>query len=122
MGIDRLIILLKNNNKIFIKNKFIDIYIISSYNSKTILLGLLIFKKIINSNLKKLKIYNDCKSYNNLNNIIKKIIKNNIRILIIVDKKEFYGNYITIKDLYYNKQKKISIFYLIKVINKFLKI
>lgn len=83
---------------------------------------MLIFKRILNSNLNNLKIYNDHKLYNNLSNILKKILKNNVRILIIIDKKEICGNYITIKDLYYNKQKKVNFFCLIKTINNFLKL
>ncbi len=122
IGLERLIIFLKENNIKNIVNKNIDIYIISSYNNKSILLGMLIFKRILNSNLNNLKIYNDHKLYNNLSNILKKILKNNVRILIIIDKKEICGNYITIKDLYYNKQKKVNFFCLIKTINNFLKL
>lgn len=86
------------------------------------LLGILIFKEILNSNLNNLKIYNDHKLYNNLNVVIKNILKSNIRILIIINKKELYGNYITIKDLYYNKQKKVKISCVIKTVNNFLKL
>lgn len=119
---ERLIILFKENNISYDIKKNIDIYIISSYNDKSILLGMLVFNKILNSNLNNLKIYNDHKFYNNLSIIIKKILKNNIRILIIINKEEIYGDYITIKDLYYNKQKKVKISYVIKTINDFLKL
>ncbi len=123
LGLERLFIFLKDLNKKNIKKKNIDIYIISSYNDKSRLLGMFIFKEILNSNLNNIKIFNDHKFYNkNLNNVIKMVIKNNVRILIIIDKKEIKYNYITIKDLYFNKQKRINKFSVLKTINIFLKL
>ncbi len=123
LGLERLFIFL-NDCKSKILNYFdnIDIYILSSYNNKSKILGITIVEKILNSNLNSLKIYNDYILKIKINKLILKIIKSNIRILIIIDKREINGNYITLKDLYLNYQKKINInnliFFLNKLINK----
>ncbi len=110
LGLDRLILMIKNNSKLFNNiNKKIDIYIISYYNLKTMLLGLNIVEKILNSDLYFLNIYHDYFLYNNLSKLILKVIKMNCRILIIIGKNEFLKKNIIIKDLYFNNQFSFSI-------------
>ncbi len=109
IGLDRLVLLIKQKEK-FCNNYInkIDIYIICSFNEYTKILGLQITKKILDSDLIFLNIYTDYYKFNNLSNLILKIISLNCRILIIIDKKEFKKNIITIKDLYLNNQYSIS--------------
>ncbi len=121
IGIDRLVILLKDCNKSKLNFGFyVDIYIISSYNSRSRWLGNLILEKILNSNLNSLKVYNDYIWCKNLSKKISKVISLKPRILIIIDKCEINYNYITVKDLFFNKQKKIFYKNIILVLNDFL--
>ncbi len=109
IGLDRLVLVLKENNKLINNiNKKIDVYIISYYNSKTLLLGFKIIENILNSDLYFLNIYHNYFKYNNLSKIIIKVLKLNCRLLIIIGKKEFNNKIITIKDLYFNNQFNIS--------------
>ncbi len=109
VGLDRLFLIFKENNNLLLtsKNK-IDIYIISSFNKETKILGISIIDKILNSDLYFLKIYNNYVKCKKLGDLIIKVIKLNVRILIIIDKKEIENNIITIKDLYLNNQITIS--------------
>ncbi len=109
LGLDRLILIIKDN---YIKNKFekkIDIYIISYYNLDTMLLGLNITENILNSDLFFLKVYHNYFIYNNLNKLILNVLKLNCRIIIIIGKREFLNKKITIKDLYLNNQYSLSL-------------
>ncbi len=123
IGLDRLILLLKEKKKLNNLNKKIDIYIISYYNEKTKLLGFNIIEKILNSDLFFLNIYNDYFKYKNLNKVILKVLKLNCKILIIIGKKEISNNIITIKDLYLNNKYNVSIKKnIINIISNFFKI
>ncbi len=109
IGLDRLVLILKENKRLINNiNKKIDIYVISYYNDKTVLLGLSIVENILNSDLYFLNIYHNYFQYNNLSKIILKVLKLKCRLLIIISKKEFKKKIITIKDLYFNKQFFIS--------------
>ncbi len=108
IGIDRLVILFKKYNKTLNFNHYIDIYIVSSYNYLSKILGILILEKILNSNLRDFKIYNDYIWCKKLSKKLSKIMILKPRILIIIDKYEINNNYITIKDLHNNKQKIIN--------------
>ncbi len=118
-GLDRLINFLKSNN-IKVKYNKIDIYIISSFNEKSRLLGLFITEKILNYYFNKFNIYNDNILYNNLSKLILKVIKLNVRFLIIIGEKELSENYLTFKDLYLNKKQHFNKNNIIDVINYFI--
>ncbi len=109
LGLDRLVLILKENNKLISNiNKNIDIYIVSYYNSKTMLLGFSIFERILNSDLYFLNIYHNYFKYTNLSKIIIRVLKLKCKLLIIIGKREFNNKVITIKDLYFNNQFIIS--------------
>ncbi len=107
IGLDRLVMLLNQLNK----NKFIfnniDVYIISSFNNESRLLGIKIVEKILNYFSNSIIVYNDYIKYKNLGKKISKVIKLNPRIVIIIDKNEIINDYLTIKSICLNKQKKI---------------
>ncbi len=123
LGLDRLVLLLKNNKKkdIFIYKNMIDIYIISSFNNKTRLLGIKIMEKIINYFPNSIKIYNDYNKYKNLGKKIFKILKLKPRIVIIIGRNELNNNFITIKDVVLNQQKKVSYKNVLDIVINFLK-
>ncbi len=109
IGLDRLALILKENNILSNLNKKIDIYIISYFNYKTISLGFNIVEDILNSDLYFLNIYHNYFKYTKLSKIIIKVLKLNCRLLIIIGKREFNKKVITIKDLYLNNQFSISV-------------
>ncbi len=119
IGLDRLILLLKKKKKYSIKNN-ITIYIIASLNKKSSLLGIKIMEKIINYFSNSIRVYNDYSKYKNLSKKILKVIKLKPRIIIIIDKNELINNFITIKDILYNKQKRILYKNLISTLISFL--
>ncbi len=119
IGLERLFFLLKSKKKKVFCNK-IDIYIYSSYNEYSKMIGLIICDKIINSSIKSLNVYNNYFLNKKINKIISLVIKKNIRFLIIIDKKEIEGNYIILKDLFLNIQKKVFIYNIIENIIYFL--
>ncbi len=123
LGLDRLVLLLKNNKKkdVFIYKNMIDIYIISSFNNKTRLLGIKIMEKIINYFPNSIKIYNDYNKYKNLGKKIFKILKLKPRIIIIIGQNELNNNFITIKDVVLNQQKKVSYKNVLDIVINFLK-
>ncbi len=123
LGLDRLVLLLKNKKKenIFIYKNIIDVYIISSFNNKSILLGIEIMEKIINYFHNSIRIYNDYNKYKNLGKKISKILKLKPRIIIIIGKNELINNFITIKNVLLNQQKKISYKNVLDIVINFLK-
>ncbi len=121
IGLDRLVILLKKIKKYKYINNKVDIYIISSFNKKSRLLGIKIVEKILNYFSNSISVYNDHIKYKNLGLKISRVIKLNPRILIIIDKNELINNYVTIKSIFLNKQKKISYKNIINNIVFFLK-
>ncbi len=122
VGLDRLVLLLKefNYKKYLNIGSNIDIYILSSLNNKSRLLGIKIVEKILNYFSYSIKIYNDHVKYNNLSKKILKVLKFKPRLIIIIDKNELYSNYITIKNVVLNIQKKVLYKDIINVIIFFL--
>lgn len=121
LGLERLFIFLNDCKKINNINKnYIDIYILSSYNKKSKILGLSILEKILNSKLNIYKIYNDYIWKGKVKKLILRVLNINVKILIIIDKNEINGNYITVKDLYLNIQRKTNINNIIKILYKIL--
>ncbi len=122
IGLDRLVLLLKEKN-IKKKNNIntTNIYIISSLNERSRLLGIKIMEKIINYFCNSVNVYNDHSKYKNLSRKISKVIKLNFRIIIIIDKNELINNLVTIKDVFLNKQKKIFYKNIINILVDFLK-
>ncbi len=122
IGLDRLVDLLKDSNKnIFINKNNIDVYIISSFNNKSKILGIKIMEKIFDYFYDSVSIYNDYSEYKNLGKKISKIIKLKPRIIIIIDKNEIINNFITIKNVFLNVQKKVFFKDIINTVINFLK-
>ncbi len=109
VGLERLGIIFEfsKKNLSFFNNK-IDIYIISSFNEKTKMLGVYILEMLLDFSFNSLKIYNDCIYNKNMSNKIKKILDMNVRVLIIIGEKEINNNFITLKDLLNNKLFRLS--------------
>ncbi len=107
IGLDRLVILLKEIKKYKYINNKIDVYIISSFNRESELLGIKIVEEILDYFTNSINVYNDHIKYKNLGIKISRVIKLSPRIIIIIDKNELINNYITIKSVLLNKQKKI---------------
>ncbi len=120
IGLDRLVLLLKKFKNVIINNNFIDVYILSSFNNKSKLLGIKIMEKILDYFSYSINIYNDHIKYKNLSKKILKVIKLKPRIIIIIDKNELINNYVTIKNVFLNEQKKVFYKDIINIIVFFL--
>ncbi len=119
IGLERVVSLYQKQTVFNINKNNIDIYIISSYNNKTKLLGMYITEKLLDD-LLFIKIYNSYYMYNNINKYIIQAISWNVHILVLIGKYEYYNNYITVKNLWLNKMFKVNKLNVIKIIKNIL--
>ncbi|QJC28910.1 histidine--tRNA ligase [Enterobacteriaceae endosymbiont of Plateumaris rustica] len=103
IGIERLILLIKNVNAIKLKtNYLIDIYLIPMNNNLTLHKTIYI-REIIRKHFPLLKTVISY-YFNNLKKQIIQAIKQKVRFLLIIGEKEINNNQLTIKDLFLKKQ------------------
>ncbi|QJC29354.1 histidine--tRNA ligase [Enterobacteriaceae endosymbiont of Plateumaris pusilla] len=120
IGIERLILLIKNINRIKLKDDYlIDIYLVPM-NDNLALYKALFISEIIRKKFPLLKIvisYN----FSNLKKQIVQAIKQKVHFLLIIGEKEINNKQLTIKDLLLNKQntffEKELITELVKILN-----
>ncbi len=119
IGLERVVSLYQKISEFNINKNNIDIYIISSYNSKTKLWGMYITEKLLND-LSFIKIYNSYYMYNNIKKYILQAITWKVHILVIIGKYEYNNNYITVKNLWLNCMIRVNKLNVINVIKNIL--
>ncbi|QJC29800.1 histidine--tRNA ligase [Enterobacteriaceae endosymbiont of Plateumaris sericea] len=120
IGVERLILLIKNLNRIKLKIDYlIDIYLVPMNNSSALYKTIFI-SEIIRKKFPLLKIVISY-YFSNLKKQIIQAIKQKVRFLLIIGEKEISNKQLTIKDLFLNKQitffEKELISELVKILN-----